>query len=126
VDKLTAREPYHGHDKIYIANGAGMHISHIGQASLPTHTSKQLHLTNVLHVPSVTRNLLSVRKITRDNNVFAEFHPSDVLLKIVKLGTFFLVVIATMVYTNLMCHLLTRSLVVFVFRRLSATLALVI
>jgi histone deacetylase 1/2 len=58
-----------------------MHISHIGQASLSTHTSKQLHLTNVLHVPSVTRNLLSVRKLTRDNNVFAEFHPSDVFVK---------------------------------------------
>jgi hypothetical protein len=50
VDNLTAREPYHGHDKVYTANGAGMHISHIGQASLPTHTSKQLRLTNVLHV----------------------------------------------------------------------------
>jgi hypothetical protein len=30
VDKLTVREPYHGHDKVYTANGAGMHISHIG------------------------------------------------------------------------------------------------
>jgi hypothetical protein len=82
VDKLTIREPYHGHDKVYTANGAGMHISHIGQASLPTHTSKQLHLTNVLQVPSVTRNLLSVRKLTRDNNVFVEFHPSDVFVKV--------------------------------------------
>jgi histone deacetylase 1/2 len=81
VDKLTAREPYHGHDKVYTTNGAGIHISHIGQASLPTHTSKKLHLTNVLHVLSVTRNLLSVRKITRDNNVFVEFHPSDVFVK---------------------------------------------
>jgi hypothetical protein len=54
------------------------------------------------------------------------FTPLMFLLKIVKLGTFFLVVIATMVYMNSMCHLLTRSLVVFVFHRLSGILALVI
>jgi hypothetical protein len=58
-----------------------MHISHIGQAYLYNHTSKQLHLTNVLQVPSITRNLLSVCKFTCDNNIFVEFHPSDVFVK---------------------------------------------
>jgi hypothetical protein len=44
-----------------------MHISHIGQASVPTHTSKQLRLSNILHVPSVTHDLLSVHRLTLDN-----------------------------------------------------------
>ena len=51
-----------------------MHISHIGQASLLAHNSRKLHLLNVLRVPSATRSLLSVPQLTRDNNVFAEFH----------------------------------------------------
>jgi histone deacetylase 1/2 len=58
-----------------------MHISHIGQASIPTHTSKQLRFTNILHVPSVTRDLLSVHKFTMDNNGFCEFHPFDIFVK---------------------------------------------
>jgi hypothetical protein len=58
-----------------------MHISHIGQASVPTHTSKQLCLTNILHVPSVAHDLLSVHKFTWDNNVFCEFHPFDLFVK---------------------------------------------
>jgi hypothetical protein len=126
VDKLATREFYHGHDKVYTANGAGMHISHIGQTSLLNHTSKQLHLTNVLQVPSIALNLLSVCKFTCDNNIFVEFHPSDFLLETGKLGKFFLVVIAAMVYMNLMCHLPPKSLVVLVFRCHSGTLALVI
>jgi hypothetical protein len=66
-----------------------MRISHIGQASLPTYTSQTLQLRNVLRVPSVTNNLLSVKKLTliakkkltRDNDVFVEFHPFDLFVK---------------------------------------------
>ena len=82
MGKLHTREPYHGSDKIHTANGAGMHISHIGQASLLTrHANRSLQLRNVLRVPSVTRNLLSVPKLTRDNNVLCEFHPFDLFIK---------------------------------------------
>ncbi|KAK1628930.1 hypothetical protein QYE76_003245 [Lolium multiflorum] len=82
LQKLTTHQPYYGHDKVHTANGAGMPISHIGQASLLTsHPSRQLHLHNILRVPSVTRNLLSVPKLTLDNNVLCEFHPFDLLIK---------------------------------------------
>jgi histone deacetylase 1/2 len=81
MNKLNARDTYQGTDKVHTANGAGMHISHIGQAFVPTHTSKQLRLSNILHVPSVTRDLLSVHKLTLDNNVFCEFHPFDLFVK---------------------------------------------
>jgi histone deacetylase 1/2 len=81
MNKLNTREMYQGTDKVHTANGADMHISHIGQASVPTDTSKQLCLTNILHVPSVTRDLLSVHKFTLDNNVFCEFHLFDLFVK---------------------------------------------
>ena len=82
MGKLHTRDAYHGSDKVHTANGAGMHISHIGQASLLTrHAARSLHLNNVLRVPSVTRNLLSIPKLTYDNNVFCEFHPFDLFIK---------------------------------------------
>jgi histone deacetylase 1/2 len=74
LDKLHMKEQYHGSDNVHTANGAGMRITHIGQSFIST-PSHPLHLKDVLHVPSVTRNLLSVKKFTRDNNVFFEFHP---------------------------------------------------
>jgi histone deacetylase 1/2 len=58
-----------------------MYISHIGQASLLAHNSKTLHLLNVLRVPSATRSLLSIPQLTRDNNVFAEFHRFSFYIK---------------------------------------------
>ena len=81
LGKLTVQQPYRGHDKVHTANGVGMRISHVGQASLLTNTSRTLHLRNVLRVPTVARNLLSVPKLTQDNNVFCEFHPFHLFVK---------------------------------------------
>jgi histone deacetylase 1/2 len=68
------KERYGGKDKIQTANGSGMQIHHVGQSTIHN-SSRPLQLRDVLHVPSVTRNLLSVPRFTRDNNVFFEFHP---------------------------------------------------
>ena len=38
-------------------------------------------LHNLLHVPSITKNLISVSKFARDNHVFFEFHPNFCLVK---------------------------------------------
>src|SRR3954462_9129696 len=73
--KISTQEPYRGHDQVHTANGAGMRISHVGQASLLAHNSRKLHLSNVLRVPTATRSLLSIPQLTRGNNVLAEFHP---------------------------------------------------
>jgi hypothetical protein len=74
LNKLTVKDTYTGTDQVHAANGTGMHIHHIGHSQLPT-PSKYLHLKGVLHVPSVTHSLLSVRRFTIDNRVFIEFHP---------------------------------------------------
>jgi hypothetical protein len=80
LEKMQLKEPYHGKERVHTADGSGMRIRHVGQALLPT-PSKPLHLRNVLHVPSVTKNLLSARKLTIDNNAFIEFHPNNVFVK---------------------------------------------
>ena len=79
MSKLSFQEPYRGHDQVHTANGAGMRISHVGQASLLAHNSRKLHLSNILRIPTASRSLLSVPQLTRDNNVLAEFHPFSFL-----------------------------------------------
>jgi hypothetical protein len=81
LDRPHMREPYTGKDHVHTSNGSGMRISHTGQSSLSTHTFTPLHLKNIFCVPEVTRNLLSVQKLTNDNNVFVEFHPRDLFVK---------------------------------------------
>lgn len=81
MSKLSTQEPYRGHDRVHTANGAGMRISHVGQASLLAHNFRPLHLSNVLRVPSATRSFLSIPQLTRDNNVLAEFHPFRFFIK---------------------------------------------
>jgi histone deacetylase 1/2 len=80
LNKLTIKEQYHGKDTIQTANGAGMCITHIGQSIIPT-SSKPLDHKNIHHVPSVTHNLLSAKRLTLDNNIFFEFHPWYFLIK---------------------------------------------
>jgi histone deacetylase 1/2 len=81
LEKLTSCETYHGTDEVHTANGAGMRIHNGGHAILPTPSSKPLDLNRVLHVPNATRNLLSMSKLSRDNNVFIELHPHDLFVK---------------------------------------------
>jgi hypothetical protein len=71
---------YQGRDRVQTVHDNGMHISHIGHSILHT-PSSSLHLKNILHFPSASKNLLSVNKLAMDNNVFLEFHPYFFLIK---------------------------------------------
>jgi hypothetical protein len=79
--KLTTKETYHGNEQVHDANRAGMLIHNIGHASLPTLSSKPLDLKHVLHVPQAHHNLLSMSKLSNDNNVVIELHPHDIFVK---------------------------------------------
>jgi hypothetical protein len=80
LDKLTMHDRYNGNDQIHAANGAGMEISRIGKSIVPT-PSRNRVLNNVLHVPTVHKNLISVHRFTLNNNTFIEFHPYFFLIK---------------------------------------------
>ena len=58
--------------KIKIANGSLSSIAGIGSIGVP----KDLILHSVLHVLALKCNLLSISKITRDNNCVTNFHSS--------------------------------------------------
>lgn len=63
-----------------MGNGNGLPISHVGSSVLHS-SSQSFRLNNSLCVPNITKNLLSVRQLTKDNNVIFEFHPSCCFLK---------------------------------------------
>jgi len=69
LDHLAVRERYHGNEQLHVGNGSGLRITHIGHSSFNTAT-RPMVLRNILHVPEITKDLLSVHKFSRDNDVF--------------------------------------------------------
>ncbi|KAH9726030.1 retrovirus-related pol polyprotein from transposon RE1 [Citrus sinensis] len=76
---MNIREEFKGSDQLVIGNGQGLSITHVGDACFtykgsnaaykPTH----ILLKNMLLVPDITKNLLSISKLTTDNNLSIEF-----------------------------------------------------
>jgi gag-polypeptide of LTR copia-type len=77
---LSSSEIYNGTDQVQIGNGAGLSISHTGTAYLKT-SGQSLILTNVLYVPTITKNLLSISQLIRDNVVLVQFSPTSCFIK---------------------------------------------
>lgn len=62
--------------QVIVGNGQGMPILSLGHYTIFSYTqpSVALHLTNLLHVPQIYKNFMSVIKFAHDNNVFFELH----------------------------------------------------
>ncbi|KAH9736625.1 retrovirus-related pol polyprotein from transposon RE1 [Citrus sinensis] len=65
---------YFGNDKLHVGNGMGLAIESIGSAVIQTLFTSYLYLNNILLVPAITKNLLSISKLLADNNAFIEFY----------------------------------------------------
>ena len=72
---------YHGFDQLHIGNGMGLHIKHVGCTILNTHATTSIYLNNILHVPTITKNILSVSKLLADNDVVVKFHKTSCFFK---------------------------------------------
>ncbi|KAF8377599.1 hypothetical protein HHK36_030981 [Tetracentron sinense] len=72
--------PYTGCDKITVGDGNTLPISHIGNTTLLTSYGK-LKVDNVLVVPSITKNLLSVGQLTDDYSCLFEFRSDGFMIK---------------------------------------------
>jgi hypothetical protein len=59
---------------VTVGNGSTLPISHIGHASLSA-SARTLHLNNVLLVPNIVKNLISIHHFTIDNCCSIEFDP---------------------------------------------------
>jgi len=59
---------------LHVGDGKGLSISHIGHIKI-YNPHRSFTLSNVLHVPAITKPLLSVQKFCLVNNVYFKFHP---------------------------------------------------
>lgn len=66
------RDDNNGKEKLVVGNETSFPILHIGSFAI-TNCLQPLYLNNILHVPQITKNLISASKLTRDNDVVAEF-----------------------------------------------------
>ncbi|CAO2834232.1 unnamed protein product [Amaranthus hypochondriacus] len=73
---LTSYSPlkHHFNNAIIVGDGNMISVHGHGHISFPT-SQKSLTLKNVLHAPKLIKNLISVRKFTRDKMVSVEFDP---------------------------------------------------
>ncbi|XP_016747131.1 uncharacterized protein [Gossypium hirsutum] len=82
---LNASTPYSGTFELLMGNGVPTRILSVGDTVVSAN-SKLLRLSNVLCVPSIRKNFLSVSQFARDNNVLFEFHPSYCVVKDIQTG----------------------------------------
>ncbi|GAA0152899.1 hypothetical protein LIER_37585 [Lithospermum erythrorhizon] len=73
---LQSLIPYHGSTAVMVGDGSLLSISQIVPSSIPSLGSK-LILKDVLYVPALTKNLLSINKRCVDNKCIAEFSSED-------------------------------------------------
>ena len=73
------RLEYTGSSKLAVGNGDTLTISHIGSSILPA--SRPLILKNLLLVPSIKKNLISISKFTTDNDDILEFNSASCCVK---------------------------------------------
>ena len=64
---LDSVVPYNGDKKIIVGNGTGLDVQNIGTMTIPS-PPNTLYLRNVLHVPMLIVNLLSVKQLCKDNH----------------------------------------------------------
>lgn len=78
--------PYGDSDHIRTSDGTPLSIANIGDSTFSTQ-SHSFILRNLLHVPSITKNLISIQKFCLDNSVIFEFHSTFFVVKDAKMGT---------------------------------------
>jgi hypothetical protein len=66
-------DAYTGSNQIHVGNGTCLSINHIGYALISS-SRRSFILNQLLHVPSICKNLFSVRQFAHDNSIFFEFH----------------------------------------------------
>lgn len=64
---MRSTTPYNGSNEVIIGNRASLPIANIGQVTLPT-PHPNTNLQNILHVPTLSHNLLAIHQLISNNN----------------------------------------------------------
>ncbi|KAF5462652.1 hypothetical protein F2P56_018640 [Juglans regia] len=95
VSQLDKVEPYTGTDRVIVGNGSSLPITHMGSCS-PT---PSLTLNDVLVVPNLTKNLLSVSKLTNDFPFSVSFTDNTFIIQNLQIRKVVASAFSTVVYT---------------------------
>ena len=82
---LNPQAPYQGPDQVSVGNGQNLPIQNIGNSQLHTKFHK-FQLRNVLHVPRIASNLLSVHKLCLHNHCSCYFDANQLLIQDLPMG----------------------------------------
>ncbi|GKU93013.1 hypothetical protein SLEP1_g6653 [Rubroshorea leprosula] len=74
--KLYIKRPYHGNQRVFTGDGTPLQISHTGNSSIGP-----LKLNDILVVPNLKKNLISVSKFTDDNPCIFELSSNGCVIK---------------------------------------------
>jgi len=85
LQQLTLANSYPRADQVVVGDGTGLKITHTGNSIIHT-PSKPLHLNQVLCVPNIKSNLLSVSKLCQSNSCSVEFFPNHFVVKNLNTG----------------------------------------
>ena len=69
---LNSFTPVRTPTRITVGNGSSLPITHVGRTSFPS-TSTPITMSNVLVSPDLVTNLVSVRRLARENPITIEF-----------------------------------------------------
>ena len=84
-NNLLVQSQYKGPEQITVGNGQSLPINHIGNATLHT-KYHNFTLKNVLHVPRIALNLLSVHKFYLHNNCSCYFYANQIKIQDIPTG----------------------------------------
>lgn len=76
---------YESNELVIVGNSSQLKISSIGNSTI-SDGKYLLNLIDILYVPKIIKNLVSVSKLTQDNNIYFEFHHRYCLIKDKGLG----------------------------------------
>jgi hypothetical protein len=80
VNNLTSFNVYEGPGRLQVDNDSHLLIQNLAHCTLFSSNSF-LNLNDVKHIPYITKNLISISKLTKDNDIILEFHPLVCIVK---------------------------------------------
>ena len=79
---LMEKIDYGDSEQVIVGNGSSLQIHHVGNSKfILVLSNHSFQLNKLLHVPSITNNLLSVSQFAKDNKAFFEFHHNSCCVK---------------------------------------------
>jgi hypothetical protein len=80
VNNLTSFNVNEGLDRLQVGNGSHLFIHNLDHCTFFS-SNGSLDLNDVLHLPHITKNLISISKLTKNNDVILEFYPLFCIIK---------------------------------------------